>query len=495
MNEETLRVAEKQPNVLLICTDHLSGPRLGCAGHPSIMTPTIDQFARWGVRFSNAYSACPACIPARRSLMTGMSPRVSGMRYYREGVELPDVPSLAQSFRNSGYQAYAVGKFHVSPQRDRIGFAEDLLEEQGRHQFKDIPDGDADDYELYLADAGYGGQEYSSGMTQNEWISRSWHLPEQHHPVNWATREMCRFIRRRDPRKPSFWYLSFSAPHPPLTPPQAYLDLYRDVPIPPPAIGDWAAEFDKLPFVIKNLSNPETGALVRGRDFEREQARRAYYATITHIDHQIRVVIGYLREAGLIDDTIIAFTSDHGHMAGEHGLWCMTPFYEMSAKIPLIVVPRRGDGRIQPGTVDDRFAEFADLYPTLLELAGIEVPSHVDARSLIESDSRDHLYGEYNEGRNAMRMVRSDRYKLIYYATGNRVQLFDLEADPKEEHDLATDPSMTTVRSDLEELLISELYGGDSEWVTGGKLTGLPDEPYLPAEERLLKGQRGLRFL
>ena len=486
--------ASKKPNVLLICTDHLSGSRLGCAGHESIMTPTIDQFAKWGVRFTQAYSACPACIPARRQLMTGMTPKASGLRRYEEGLHLPDVPTLAQTFRNAGYQAYCVGKLHVSPQRDRIGFDDVLLEEQGRHQFKDIPDGDADDYELFLAEEGLGGREYAGGMTQNEWVSRPWHLEERLHPINWATREMCRYIRRRDPEKPGFWYLSFSTPHPPLTPLQSYLDMYRDVPVAEPPIGDWAA-FDELPHQLQVLSNADNGALVRARPFEVEQARKAYYATITHIDHQIRVVIGYLREAGLIDNTIIVFTSDHGHMAGDHGLWCMTPFLEASAKIPLIVVPTLGDDRLRAGSEDDRIAELADLYPTLLDLAGIDVPDHVDMNSLVSGDRREYLYGEYNEGTAAMRMVRRGKYKLIYYPVGNRFQLFDIENDPSELTNLAGSPEHSEMLTGLSKILVSEMYGEDLNWVREGKLVGLPDIPYTPPRERGLKGQRGLRFM
>ena len=167
-----------RPNVLLICTDHLSGLVMGNAGHPVVMTPTLDHLSRCGTTFTNAYSACPSCIPARRSLMTGTSPRANGLRSYKEDAPFPDYPTLAQCFRDAGYQAYAVGKLHVSPQRHRIGFDDVLLEEQGRHQFEDIPDGAADDYEMFLADQGFPGREYASGMTQNEFLTRSWHLPE-----------------------------------------------------------------------------------------------------------------------------------------------------------------------------------------------------------------------------------------------------------------------------------------------------------------------------
>jgi arylsulfatase A-like enzyme len=427
--------------------------------------------------------------------MTGMSPRAAGLRTYREGILLPEVPTLAQCFRDAGYQAYAVGKLHVSPQRSRIGFDDVLLEEQGRHQFRDIPDGDADDYELFLAEQGYAGQEYAGGMTQNEWVTRAWHLPEQCHPVNWATREMCKFIRRRDPSKPSFWYLSFSAPHPPLTPPQAYIDLYRDTDPDPPAAGDWSSDFDALPYHIKTLSNPYTGTMLREGEYAKSLARKAFYATITHIDHQIRVVIGYLREAGLLENTIIVFTGDHGHMAGEHGMWCMTPFYEMSAKIPLIVVPPLGSGRMVQGTVDDRIAEFGDIMPTLLDLADIPIPDHVDRLSLAGAETREYLYGEHGEGSQAMRMVRKGRYKLIYYPLGNVGQLFDIENDPDETSNLIGDPALTAAKEELESILAENLYGEDTQWLKNGALVGLPDREFEPPLERGLKGQRGLRFL
>ena len=123
-----------KPNVLLICTDHWSGLLTGSAGHPVVMTPTIDQLARAGTTYGNAYSACPSCIPARRSMFTGMSPRANGLRHYLEGAEFPQVPTLAQCFRDHGYQAFGVGKMHVSPQRNRVGI---VLK---RHRLGDEPE-------------------------------------------------------------------------------------------------------------------------------------------------------------------------------------------------------------------------------------------------------------------------------------------------------------------------------------------------------------------
>jgi len=481
-----------QPNVLMICTDHWSDIFTRPGGHPVVMTPTLDQLSRSGTRFTQAYSVCPSCIPARKSVMTGMRARTHGDRVYRDGVPMPEVPTLAQCFRDAGYQAHAVGKLHVWPQRDRIGFDEVILEEQGRHQFRDIPEGVADDWELYLMEQGYTGEEYATGMCHNDWLARPWHLPEKCHSINWAAREMCKAIRRRDPRKPGFWYLSFSAPHPPLTPLPAYMDLYRDVELDRPPVGDWAESFDDLPYYIKVRTYPS--ALHGAPTSEVELARRAYYATLTHIDHQIRTVIGYLREADLLNDTIIVFTADHGHMAGEHDLWCMTPFYEASAKIPLIIVPPIGEERLGVCVQDDCFAEFGDIMPTLLDLAGIPIPDHVDQLSLLGDARRDYLYGEHGEDLAAQRMIRRGRFKLIYYPVGDHTQLFDIENDPRETHDLSGDPSHAEEMASLEDLLKENIWGSDLDWVKDGELVGLPDRAFEPGPIQNLQNQRGIRF-
>ena len=142
-----------QPNVLLIMVDQWPGNLLGVAGHPVIETPTIDNLAALGVRYTNAYSECPICIPARRSVMTGTTPRGHGDRVFQPSARMPNLPTLAQTFRDAGYQAYGVGKLHVYPARDRIGFDDVLIAEEGRPHL-----GAVDDYDIYLAEQGYAGQ-------------------------------------------------------------------------------------------------------------------------------------------------------------------------------------------------------------------------------------------------------------------------------------------------------------------------------------------------
>ena len=247
------------------------------------------------------------------------------------------LPTLAQTFRDAGYLAYAVGKLHVYPQRNRIGFDDVALGEEGRAMF-----GLVDDYELYLGERGYPGEYFTHGMGNNEYVTRPWHLPEEHHVTNWATREMVRVIKRRDPTRPALWYLSYCHPHPPLVPLQVYLDIYREMQIDAPSMGEWADDPESLPYRLRAVR--DFGELRTDREIR--QARRAFYALCTHIDHQLRVVIGTLREEGVLDNTTIVFASDHGDLLGKHGLWRKSLFYEDSARVPMIVLGTEGDERV-----------------------------------------------------------------------------------------------------------------------------------------------------
>lgn len=469
-------------NVLLICTDHWPASLLGSAGHPNILSPTLDQLAASGTRFTNAYSECPICIPARRTLMTGCSPQAQGDRSYKGTSLMPDLPTVAQTFRDAGYQAFASGKLHVYPQRNRIGFDEVMLGEEGRTQF-----GVTDDYETFLGDRGFAGQQFTNGMCNNDYLYRPWHLPEECHITNWTTHQMTRFIQRRDPRKPGFYYLSYCHPHPPLNPLADYLDMYRDVDPGLPTIGGWAANTASLPERLKNERNQDNPL----SNHQLLWARRAFYALCTHIDHQIRVVIGTLASEGLLDDTVICFTSDHGDMLGNHRLWGKSLFYEDSANVPMIVLGANGDDRVGHHRVDDRLVGWQDVMPTMLDLAGVSIPATCTGISMVGNETRSTLYGEINENASATRMIRDERHKLIYYPMGNVVQLFDLKEDPRECINVAESKDYVDVRRRLTDQLIQEFYGGDEDWVKDGHLVGLPDIPYEPSPNRGLTGQRG----
>lgn len=472
------------PNVLFISADHWPASLLGCAGHPAILTPTLDNLAHNGVRFPNAYAEAPVCVPARRCMMTGLSPRGHGTNHNAR-LPMPDVPTLAQTFRNNGYQAYAVGKLHVNPWRQRIGFDDVLLDEEGRV----YSDGLQDDYELFLADRGLPGLRFSSGMCNNLYMWRCWDHAEDTHVTNWAARQMCRTIKRRDPLRPAFWYLSFSHPHPPLWPLREYVELYRNCEIPAPYCGDWAAP-DQLPEVLKRRVSERAPAT----PWQLPEIRRAFYALCTHIDHQLRLVIGTLSEEGLLDNTIILFTSDHGDMLGNHGLWAKSQMYQDSNCVPMILSGVKDDERVGFNRVDGRFVGHADIMPTLLNLAGLDIPPHVEGVSMVGGDNREYILSECGDGASATRMLRKGAYKLIYHPQGNIRQLFDLENDPCECQNLAADPAHADKLEELTALMIKNFYGEALKWVREGKLTGTPEVPFKPAPTRGYGGQRGLQF-
>jgi arylsulfatase A-like enzyme len=341
-----------------------------------------------------------------------------------------------------------------------------------------------------LGDEGFPGRQFDHGMSNNEYCTRPWHLPEHTHATNWATAQMVRVVKRRDPTRPAFWYLSYRHPHPPLVPLQTYLDMYRDDEIDRPFHGAWSEDEDALPYTLQ--ANRNAGVHLTQADVG--AARRAFYALCTHIDHQLRVVIGVLREEALLDNTIICFTADHGDMLGNHGLWAKRLFYENSANIPMLLVGTSGalgDGRVGHHRVDDRLVGQQDIMPTLLDLCGVPIPETVEGMSMVGERRRDWLYAEIGEDATATRMVHDGRHKLIYYPVGNRRQLFDRRDDPHELNDVAASPAYAAALERLTRTLIGQLYGGDETWVRNGDLVGLPARHFVPGPNKGLSSQRG----
>lgn len=468
---------DKKYNVLMISTDQWPASLMGAAGHQLVMTPTLDRLAGDGIRYTNCYSECPVCIPARRSLMTGTTPRTHGDRVYSDTMEMPCVQTLAQSFRDAGYQAYAVGKLHVYPQRNRIGFDDAVITEEGRYEF-----GVVDDYQVWLGEHGYTGREFSHAMGNNVYYTRPWHLPEQVHPTNWVTSEMTRMIKRKDPARPAFYYVSYQYPHPPLVPLQSYLDMYGNAEIDLPESGNWINDdvypIKALRYEAANYSNREVIL-----------SRRAYYALATHIDHQIRLLVGTLREENMLDNTILVFLSDHGDMLFENGMVGKRVFYENAANVPFII--SGSPVNTHRGTVDTRLVCLADIMPTLLDMCGIPVPSTVEGISALSNTKREMLYGEVSDGNKATRMAHDGRFKLIYYPVGNYIQMFDLKSDPKEINNLAGKSEYMDTEKKLTGFLIKNLYNGDEKWAENGRLVGNKDIPFKSLPDYGLYNQRG----
>lgn len=235
-----------RPNVLLIMCDQMRGDCLGIDGHPDVKTPYLDTLAADGMLFENAYSACPSCIPARASLFTGRTPAGTGRVGYKDGVAWEYDHMLAQEMRDGGYQTAVVGKMHVHPPRLGCGFEYMRLHDGyiGHCRKANLPywmhQNVSDDYMRFLKDElGEFADVNGTGVENNSWITHPWAYEERLHPTNWVVDESIRFLETRDRTRPFFLMTSFVRPHPPFDAPQTYFDLYRDMELRAPAVGDW----------------------------------------------------------------------------------------------------------------------------------------------------------------------------------------------------------------------------------------------------------------
>lgn len=412
--------------VLIVC-DQFRGDCLGYAGHPDVKTPYLDTLAAQGTFFENGYSACPSCIPARASLLTGKTPRHTGRVGYQDGIAWRYDHMMAEEFSEAGYQTACVGKMHVHPLRLACGFQTLRLHDGyiGHYRKANLPhwmhQDVSDDYLRFLsAELGPASDVNGTGVENNSWIARPWVYEERLHPTNWVVDESIRFLETRDRTRPFFLMASFVRPHPPFDAPAAYYQPYLDRELREPTRGDWDDE-----------------------------------------------------------NTIVLFRADHGEMLFDHCTFRKVLPYEGSAHVPFIV--RVGSkvlpgGRPRPRT-SDAVVDLMDVMPTLLDLAGVEVPEGVDGSSLRgeitgEKDlGRAYVHGEHSrdyEQSNQYIVTSHDKY--VWFTQSGVERYFDLDADPREERDLSGDPAYAERVAELRAILIEELRDREEGYVQDGGL-------------------------
>lgn len=437
-----------RPHIIMITVDQMRADLMGCAGHPVIQTPHLDNMARRGIRFEQAYSPTPICIPARATLMTGLEGHRLGITTYVEGFQLPTDQTLPKLLGDGGYETRVVGKMHVYPERCHYGFDSMLLCEEGRMFGARSPQKRGyDDYEMWLAEQGYPGQAFGHGIANNEYAMSPWHLPDRLHPTEWIAEQSCRTILRRDWTRPLFLWVSFTAPHPPLTPLLRDLYLYERDEMPSPVIGDWANRHSLYHSRLVAAYGGDTRTAKQA-----DLAYRGFYALITQVDRAINRIIGTLREAGMLDNSWLLFTSDHGDSMGDHGLWFKSNFTAGACNVPMMIVPpasfRQPDGTAgdewMPGRTNGSPVGLQDIMPTCLDMAGLPVPGNIDGRSLLplvrqpeQTSVRDVLLGEFGHVGTRTLMVTDGRWKYIWFEEDGAELLFDLQNDPKELTDRA----------------------------------------------------------
>lgn len=466
-------------NVILICADQWRGDCLSIEGHAQVQTPHLDDLARTGTRFSKAYSATPTCVPARVALFTGQSQERHGRVGYEEGVpfEKAHPVSIAGEFRKAGYHTQAIGKMHVYPERARLGFDDVTLHDGFLHHARGEHRQDFrffDDYVPWLRrQPGVGPEEeyFDNGVNCNSVIARPWDKPERLHPTNWLATQTIDWMHRRDPSKPFFLYLSFHRPHPPYDPPAWAFEHYLGQAEAPQVSGDWGHHWE-----AHRRDGDTQAAIARLSPQMLHRARAGYYGHMTHIDHQINRILESLADFGLAEDTVIAFTSDHGEMMGDHDMFRKALPYEGSARVPLIISDSRNK-QASPRTVD-QVVELRDIMPTLLDLAGLEIPDSVDGVSLapyVRGDGyplfpREHLHGEHVYFGQSIQWVTDGRYKYVWGSAEGVEQLFDLREDPAETQNLAVFPEHADLLAAWRDRLIADLAGREEGFVKDGEL-------------------------
>lgn len=383
--------------------DQMRGDCLGIAGHPDVKTPFLDALTAEGVRYENAYSACPTCVPARASLYTGMSQEHTGRVGYEDLVPWNYTHTLAGELSKAGYYTQCVGKMHVHPLRNNLGFNDVRLHDGYLHAYRrpTTPSYEdqrvADDYYWWLKQQlGVDADPVDTGLDCNSWVVRPWIYEEKYHPTNWVASECRDFLRRRDRSKPFFLMASFVRPHPPLDAPEYYLNLYKDKPLAEPWHGDWndCVRWERDGHSYHAQTAPSDESYI-------QQLRAGYYAAITHMDHQIGRLISALVEEQITDSTVILFVSDHGEMLGDHLMFQKAKPFQGSIHVPLFISgPERYIGKC--GTVRTDLVELRDVMPTLLELAGAPIPETVDGTSLLHPVEREYLHGEHTLGEDSM---------------------------------------------------------------------------------------------
>ncbi len=422
----------RRPNILLLFSDEHSFRFMGHVGAAEgvepIATPAFDALAAGGTRFSDAYCQMPLCTPSRLCMLTGREVRGAGA-WGNCDVLRPELPTLGGLLRDAGYTTCLIGKMHLGGTQQFVGFQYrpygDLLGRTG-HQWEPLGDP-----RRSLRDR----TATAVGETM---------IPESRIQDEVVAAETVAFLREQAHRRPDTpWLLcaGFSRPHFPLTAPRRHLGRFWPDGVTDPKVPAAGDAWDH-PMSVGMRAGFRTEAIDRD---EMMYARACYFACVSYLDEILGDLFARLDRSGLLEDTIILYTSDHGEMAGEHGMWWKNGWYEACTRVPLIVsTPQQRRGE-QPAAVCRTPVGLVDLLPTLTALAGATTPDDVDGADLSavvtgtgEPPERpivcDNLIPRWGAG-TEFRMVRRGRYKVVIFRDAPPLA-FDLADDPGEQHNL-----------------------------------------------------------
>jgi len=463
-------------NILFITSDQQHWNTLGIS-NPVIQTPALDQLASEGTVFNRAYCSNPTCTPSRASMITGLWPSQHGA--WSLGTKLrEEVPTVGHFLKDAGYYTGLIGKAHFQPLVSTPEFpsieAYPTLHDDAFWEDFHGPFYGFEHVELTRnhTDEGHVGQHYSHWLSEKGcrgWKSyfrppggtkdnsvHHWKIPEEYHYNAWiAERTVANMKTAHSEEKPFFLWASFFDPHPVYLAPEPWDTMYdwRQMDAPEKKAGEHAN--NPLHVKLTQQTDPDFsswdesgGNKVLGffshlRDNEaRKRDMAVYYGMVSLLDKYVGKILEGLSEMGLAEDTLVVFTSDHGHLFGQHGLVAKGPFhYEDLIKVPLIA---RLPGEIPAGVEDNHLQTLTDLPATFLTYAGLDVPYCMSARSQWEAwkgQSENHrerilVENHHQPTKVQLNTVVTQRYKMTIIRGSDEGELYDLETDPGETNNL-----------------------------------------------------------
>ena len=475
--------AKQRLNLLFIITDQQRFDALGCAGNPVLKTPNLDRLAKEGARFAKAYSACPVCVPARTTILTGHSPGSTKVTSNGD-INREDVPNLLtfdQVLLRNGYKGEYHCKWH-SPYKFALDYTEPVLWLNG----KQPPPGskatlsEAEAFRRYIAeqvparelkpgeriaslygcpyvpdimDPAYGSTTaLPEKAPQGTMFGCLPDVPPEHSLAAWPVKEAFKALERLKDG-PFTLTVSIGPPHPPMVVPKPYFGMYPASAMPVPgSIGDARSN---SPYA--RLGQGQTGESSRDPAKIRQMISD-YYGLVALDDEWIGRLLDRLEQLGLARNTLVVFTSDHGEMLGDHGMLSKNVFYEGSAHIPLVL---RLPGVIKPGTVVTAPVSHLDCYATILDYLGVSGPAS-EGRSLrplieVKEDGKERIaVSEWASDNVPGFMVCDGRWKLMFGRTAasrSLDALYDLETDPQELNNLlGANPKREKFRGEAERM-------------------------------------------
>ena len=468
----------RQKNVLLLCADMASAVHFSCYGGPAGLTPAIDSLAANGIRFTNAYCACPPCIPARVSMLCGQYGHTHGKSAHLKMPLTPQPALLPGILAANGYRTGIVGKTHWWPPDSSLG-CQDTFLTIDNHLSPEL--GEQDAYLRFLRDQGLFSYDPATWIEEKDRIEAR-NLPFGCTKVNWTGDTACRLLENYAGRDdPFFLFCSFVEPHGGSrdalsNAPEALRSRLQAIPL--PAIVEDSGAHKPAPQrrAVRELWNRPV--------HEKEQYRRNVFNDIAMVDRNIGKILRMVNDLGLGDDLLVLFTTDHGDLMFDHGCMEKTILYERSIRVPFIV---SGPG-VPSGESRPQLASHVDLLPTVLDHVGVpERPEwNIEGRSLLpvvrdaEEKGREYLYCESEQTIHLRHLAQSCQSKVVRHGDLKYIHtLVDGRQEYEELYDLAADPE------ELENLVPSGRLGVAQEhlrrellrWLTATEISRLHPVP------------------